>query len=100
MSREKPSSNDCHHFFVLVVSPLLVLMEDQWKALNEKGVAVSYVGTKSVISPEIVCISNFYIYPIQRWFFSAHPLGNHESLFLGTAPHSIHSNGAVSPVRF
>ena len=62
MSRGKPSSNDCHHFFVLVISPLLVLMEDQWKALNEKGVAVAYVGTKSVISPEIVRISNFYIY--------------------------------------
>ena len=50
-------------FFVeLVISPLLVLIEDHWKALNEKGVAVAYVGTKSVISPEIVCSSNFYIY--------------------------------------
>ena len=26
--------------FVLVISLLLVLMEDQWKTLNEKGVAV------------------------------------------------------------
>ena len=37
-------------------------MEDYWKALHEKGVAVAYVGTTSVISSEIVCISNFYIY--------------------------------------
>ena len=29
-------------------------MEDHWKALNEKGVAV--------ISPEIVCTSSFYIW--------------------------------------
>ena len=28
--------------------------------LNEKGVAVAYVGTNSVISPEIVCASNLY----------------------------------------
>ena len=61
MSRENPSSNDCYHFFVLVISPLLVLMKDQWKALNVKGVAVAYMGTKSVVSPEIVCTSNWQI---------------------------------------
>ena len=29
--------------------------------LNENGVAVTFVGTNSVISPEIVCTSNLYI---------------------------------------
>ena len=38
-------------------------MKDHWKALNEKGIVVviAYVGTNYVISPEIVCTSNFYI---------------------------------------
>lgn len=49
------------HQLYLVNSPLLVLMEDQWKALNEKGVAAAYVGTSSIVSPEIVCTSNFYM---------------------------------------
>ena len=48
-------------FVVLVISPFLVLIEDHWKALNEKSVAVAYVGTKSVISPEIV-VPLTYIY--------------------------------------
>ena len=38
------SFNECSSI-VLVISPLLALMEEQCKALHEKGVTTAYVGT-------------------------------------------------------
>ena len=38
------SFNECSSI-VLVISPLLALMEEQCKALHEKGVTAEYVGT-------------------------------------------------------
>ena len=49
------SINDCSSI-VLVISPLLALMEEQCKALNEKCVAAANVGTNSDITT-----SNFNI---------------------------------------
>ena len=67
-------------FFVSAISPWLVLMKDHWEPLNEKGVAVVYVGSNSIISLKLF-VSPTFIYILcfspggqgrlwQQWYYS------------------------------